>query len=170
MRPTLLCLSLLLPLVGQAAEIYKYIDANGKTVFTSQPPDGRTAQPVQLPPTNTVKMEAPGNPPPPASTAAPSQPAYATLQIGNLPPGNAIRANDGNFSVSADIQPGLQPGHQLQLIVDGTPYGAPTTDPVFQLTNMDRGGHSLSLAVVAGDQLVQQSPPVTVYVLRAIAR
>lgn len=170
MRPTLLCLLLLLPPVGQTAEIYRYIDANGKPVFTNQPPAGRPAQPVELPPTNTLQLDTPAAPPPPVRAAPPAQPMYSKLQFADLAPETAIRANNGDFTVSAELQPPLQPGHLLQLIVDGAPYGPPRREPVFQLTNIDRGAHRLALAVLAGQQIVQQSPPLTVYVLRAVAR
>ena len=40
-------------------ERYKYTDADGKTVFTNQPPTNVDAKPVELPPTNTVGPQAP---------------------------------------------------------------------------------------------------------------
>lgn len=36
------------------AQIYTYTDAQGNTAYTNDPPDNVAAQPVNLPPTNTV--------------------------------------------------------------------------------------------------------------------
>ena len=47
-----------------AAQIYKYTDANGNTVFTNQPPEGQSSETVELPPTNTVQPQAPVVPAP----------------------------------------------------------------------------------------------------------
>ena len=52
MRRTLACLLLILAL-PVSAQIYKYTDANGNTVFTNQLPEGQAAETVELPPTTT---------------------------------------------------------------------------------------------------------------------
>jgi hypothetical protein len=73
----------------------------------------------------------------------------------------------GNFSVSATVQPGLGSGSLLQLYVDGSASGNPQSSNTWELTNVFRGAHDLSVAVVdnKGDQLAV-SEPVRVYVLR----
>ncbi|MCF4998369.1 DUF4124 domain-containing protein, partial [Pseudomonas syringae] len=43
---------LLLIALPTAAQIYKYIDASGNTVYSDHAPDGVPAQPVDLPPLN----------------------------------------------------------------------------------------------------------------------
>lgn len=59
------------PAVGQAAQIYKWVDAQGVTHFDAQPPAGQTAQEI-----DTGKpVAAPPAPPPPSQEGAREQEA-----------------------------------------------------------------------------------------------
>jgi hypothetical protein len=168
MRLLIACLLCVLAFPA-AAQIYKYTDANGKTVFTNQPPDGTKAETVQLPPTNTVDIQAPANVPPPRQDSNPAgqpqQPPYQVLQL-DLPSAEAIRANDGSFNVDVILQPALGAGHTLRLLLDDKPYGAPYSSLRLPLSNIDRGEHSLAVEVLSGGQPIQQSTPVTFSVQR----
>ncbi len=165
MRLLIACLLCLLTLPA-TAQIYKYIDANGKTVFTSQPPDGTQAETIQLPPTNTVDIQTPANPPSQGSDQQQAdQPPYAVLQL-NVSTDEAIRANNGSFSVDVILQPELSAGHTLRLLLDGSPYGVPYSSLRLPLSNIDRGEHSLAVQVLSGGRSIQQSPPITFSVQR----
>ncbi|UUY09073.1 DUF4124 domain-containing protein [Pseudomonas sp. J452] len=148
-----------------AAQIYKYTDANGNTVFTNQPPEGQAAEAVELPPTNTVESQPPGVVEP-QETAAATGAAYQVLQLTDIPSDEALRANNGTFTVGVDIAPRLQAGHQLRLLLDGQPYGQASNVTRLQLVNIDRGEHSLAVEVLSGDKQIQQSPAVTFTVQR----
>ena len=165
MRPLLACLLLALALPA-SAQIYKYIDANGNTVFTNQPPEGVAAESINLPPTNTVETQAPAIAPDNSSDSTQSEAPYAVLSLTGIPDEEAIRANNGSFVVGVNIEPRLQPGHLLRLILDGQPYGQASNVPSLQLTELDRGEHSLAVAVMAGDRIVQQSTSETFTVQR----
>ena len=165
MRPLLACLLLALAL-PTSAQIYKYTDANGNTVFTNQPPDGTAAESVELPPTNTVEMQTPSMPASDDNAPAQSEAPYSVLSLTGIPDDEAMRANNGTFVVGVNIQPRLQPGHQLRLILDGEPYGQASNVPSLQLTNVERGEHSLAVAVVAGERIIQQSATETFTVQR----
>jgi hypothetical protein len=157
----LLC-ALALPAVAQ---IYKYTDANGNTVFTNQPPEGQAAETVELPPTNTVQAQPVESAAPTDAPAASAQP-YGVLALTDLPSEEALRANNGTFSVGVQIDPRLQPGHSLRLLLDGQPYGQPSNVPRLQLVNVDRGEHSLAVEVLSGGQSLQRSASVTFTVQR----
>ncbi|MBB2496787.1 DUF4124 domain-containing protein [Aquipseudomonas ullengensis] len=148
-----------------AAQIYKYTDANGNTVFTNQAPEGQDAETVNLPPTNTVEAQQPTRPVE-TSKPAQAQSAYTVLQLTDLPSDEALRANNGTFSVGVKLEPKLKPGHLLRLILDGQPYGQPSNVPRLQLVNIDRGEHSLAVEVLSGQQQIQQSASVTFTVQR----
>ncbi|WP_374442967.1 DUF4124 domain-containing protein [Pseudomonas panipatensis] len=167
MRVPVLCLLLALA-VPASAQIYKYTDANGKTVFTNQPPTGVDAKPVELPPTVTVGAPKPASSTPGTangnSTAA--QAPYAILAIGNLPDAEALRANNGTFDIEVIIQPALAPENSLRLRLDGQPYGAPSNSTHFTLENIDRGDHSLQVEVLRGDRVLQSSAPVNFTIQR----
>lgn len=157
MRLLTTCLLLALTLPA-SAQIYKYTDSNGNTVFTNQPPQGVKSQAVDLPPPNTVEMQVPSAPANNGQAGQQAeQPPYRTLQLINIPDEEALRANNGTFSVDVDMVPPLSAGHSLRLLLDGQPYGTPSAVPRLPLVNVDRGQHSLAVQVLSGDQVVQQS-------------
>ncbi|HSX87381.1 MAG TPA: DUF4124 domain-containing protein [Pseudomonas sp.] len=160
---TCLLLSLALP---AAAQIYKYTDANGNTVFTNQPPEGVETQNIELPPTNTVEMQVPAGAPKDAPKAPDAGPAYKVLQLTDIPTDEALRSNNGTFSVGVLIEPRLAAGHRLRLLLDGQPHGQPSNVPRLQLTEVARGEHSLAVEVLSGDTAIQQSDTVTFTVQR----
>lgn len=158
---------LLLIALPAAAQIYKYTDANGNTAYSNQPPDGVQAQPVELPPLNRVEPQAPSAPQSPRPEAPqPARNAYEILELAGLPTDEALRANNGTFTVNVLIKPRLQSPHQLRLVLDDEPYGQPSNVPVLQLVNIDRGEHRLAVQVIDGQSVVQQSPPAVFTVQR----
>jgi len=160
---------LLLIALPATAQIYKYIDANGNPAYSNQPPNGTPSETVELPPLNSVDIKKPtlqqNNAPASTQQDQPSG-AYEVLELGDLPTEEALRANNGTFTVGVLVHPRLQPGHLLQLLVDGNPYGQPGNVPRLQVVNMDRGEHSLAVRVMRDQQIIQQSPTVTITVQR----
>jgi len=166
MGRTLLYILLLIALPA-AAQIYKYTDANGNTAYSNQPPDGVQAQPLELPPLNRVEPQAPSAPQAPtAEQPQPPRNGYEVLELAGLPTDEALRANNGTFTVNVLIKPRLQPPHQLRLLLDDQPYGQPSNVPVLQLINIDRGEHHLAVQVIDGQTVIQQSPPAVFTVQR----
>lgn len=147
------------------AQIYKYTDANGNTVFTNQPPEGQSAESVVLPPTNTVEAQKPVITDPVTPPEA-SGPPYQTLALTDIPTDEALRANNGTFSVGVRLEPRLMPGHSLRLLLDGQPYGQPSNVPRLQVVNADRGEHRLAVEVLSGERQIQQSATITFTVQR----
>lgn len=168
MRRSLICLLLLIALPA-AAQIYKYTDANGNAAFSNQPPDGVKAKVVELPPLNSVdtqKMATPVTPPQNPQPQTQAQAGYETLELADLPTDEALRANNGTFTVGVSIKPRLMQGHLLQLVVDGDLYGQPGNVPRLQVVNIDRGEHSFAVAVLDNSRIIQQSPTITLTVQR----
>ncbi|PCR94315.1 DUF4124 domain-containing protein [Pseudomonas fluorescens] len=165
MRPFLLFLMLTFAF-PVTAQIYKYTDASGNTVYSDHAPDGVKAQPVELPPLNSVQPQAPSAPSSDTTSRAPAHNAYEVLELTDLPTEEALRANNGTFTVSVLIKPRLQPPHQLRLLLDDAPYGQPSNVPILQLVNIDRGEHRLAVQVINGEAIIQQSPAVVFTVQR----
>jgi hypothetical protein len=163
---------LLLVALPAVAQIYKYTDANGATAYSNQPPDGVSAQPVHLPPLNSIERQSPGEPAPAAEAVSHEQPlnTYEVLELTGLPTNGALRANNGTFTVTVLIKPRLQAPHLLRLLLDGQPYGEPGNVPTLQLVNIDRGEHRLAVQVIDGENVVQQSPTATLTVQRVHTR
>ncbi|MDR6960870.1 hypothetical protein J2W43_004879 [Pseudomonas brassicacearum] len=151
-----------------AAQIYKYTDAEGNTAYSNQPPQGVPAQTVELPPLNSIERQPPASPNTPTAPVAKeeSRNAYEVLELTDIPTEEALRANNGTFTVGVRAQPRLQSPHLFRLLLDGQPYGQSTNVPRLQLVNIDRGEHSLAVQVIDGEHLVQQSETVTFTVQR----
>lgn len=149
-----------------AAQIYKYTDAEGNMAYSDQPPDGVKAQPVELPPLNSIERQPSPVPPTDASSSEQPSKAYELLELSNLPTSGALRANNGTFTVNVLIKPRLQGPHLFRLLLDDQPYGQPSNVPILQLVDIDRGEHSLAVQVIDGENIVQQSPTVTFTVQR----
>ncbi|AMB86546.1 hypothetical protein AWM79_15040 [Pseudomonas agarici] len=169
-RPLLyLLLAFTLPV---SAQIYQYTDANGNTAYSNQPPAGSAARAVELPPLNSVELQKPAQPA--AAQSAATQPAkaqaniapYSVFELTDVPTQQALRANNGTFTVGVKMEPRLQRQHLLRLVLDGNPYGQSSNVPRLQLVNVDRGDHTLSVQALEGEQLVQQSPTVAFTVQR----
>jgi hypothetical protein len=149
----------LLALLSTAAlaEIYRYTDANGNTVFTDRPPAGDAA-PIELPPANTVEMKVPEiiAPEPTAEPREPRAP-YRLLSIGGIPDGEALRANAGIITLTAHLDPPLRRGHQLRFLFDGEPAAGASTATAVQLQDVSRGEHSVQLEVLGNGRVIQRS-------------
>ncbi|EJM29498.1 DUF4124 domain-containing protein [Pseudomonas sp. GM25] len=165
MRSLLLILMLVCACTA-SAQIYKYTDASGNTVYSDHAPDGVQAQPVELPPLNSVQPQAASAPSSGTASREPASNAYEVLELTGLPTEEALRANNGTFTVSVLIKPRLQPPHQLRLLLDDAPYGQPSNVPILQLVNVDRGEHRLAVQVINGEAIIQQSPAVVFTVQR----
>ena len=163
----LLIAVLLFPLAGQA-EIYRSTDAEGNVVFTdTPPPHGSTSDRVEIQRINTVEPPPPINLPQQKTEAPkPEAPPY-TIQIVSPAPETSFPMGPGNFTVSVLVTPALAKYEGLQLFIDGTPQGSPQRDTMWDLTNVFRGQHDLTVSVVdsAGKTIVT-SDPVRVYVHR----
>ena len=160
---------LLIAALPAAAQIFQYTDAKGNRVFTDQPPLGVDASSVELAPTNSL-------PPPPKNTAATDTTTdkdnaelttpYSVLQLVGLPDEEALRANNGTFSIQVEITPKLAKQHSLQLLIDGQAYGPASTSTSLQVDNLERGEHRLAVQVLANDHVVQSSAEQTITVQR----
>ena len=166
--PGLLLLLLALP---AGAQIYKSLDANGNPVFSSQPPEGKAAEKIELPAPSIVAPQPPSQPEaaPPKTKEPADETRYSRLELTGIADGESLRANDGSFSVGVTIEPRLRPGHSLRLLLDGQPYGQPGRATRLGLTNLDRGEHSLEVEVLAGERSLQKSAPILFTLQRAHA-
>lgn len=186
MRALLFCTLLAFAAPPASAQIYKYIDANGHTAFSSQPPNGTSAQPIDLQPLPSVQTSAGGAAPasstptgnvsdshPISGPSTPLQPGakalpYQRLALTDLPTAEALRANNGTFTVGVDISPPLSGNRLIRLVLDGEIYGNPTQQVKgLKLENLDRGDHSMAVQVLEGGQVIQQSGDVEFTVQRA---
>lgn len=131
-----------------SAEVFTYIDAQGNRVYTDQPRGNAKRVPL----TTSNRMPATPTAAAPMTTAkkSPEQPPfhYDMLRVLVPEPDATIRSSAGELIVSITSEPGLQKGHLYRLLLDGKATGEPGVSPVFPLSNIDRGSHSLSIEIL----------------------
>lgn len=164
---SILLLGLLMPL-ATSAQIYRTTDEQGNVVFTDKPPaSSASTEAVELAPTNTTP--ATQIKPRPKPTAPEEEPEDSGISIAITIPANetTVPMGPGNFAVNTKVEPGLGKGASLQLYMDGIPWGDPQQGTSWALTNVFRGAHDITVAVVDEQgQHLASSEPVRVYVLR----
>ncbi len=150
-----------------AEQIYKSVDKDGNVIFSDHPTgNAATSETVDVEPVNTV------SPPPPMpvpATAAPATPAAPSYTVTITAPAHetTIPNGPGSFSVAASTSPPLQAGETLQLLMDGEKQGDPQSSGSWQLTNVFRGEHHLSVQRLSADgEVLASSPNAVVYVHR----
>ncbi len=167
-RFPVLFLLVVAPLVA-AQGIYRTTDEDGNVTFTDAPPaDSNAAEPVGLNPTNTA------SPPPkmPSLRSTRTEPEAAREPLYRVvinKPANetSIPMGPGNFSVTVSLMPDLRKYDSLQLFMDGEPRGAPQASKFWDLTNVFRGAHDITVGVIDSDgETVAISDPIRVYVHR----
>jgi|SoiMethySBSTD1v2_1073268.scaffolds.fasta_scaffold1091732_1 hypothetical protein len=163
-----LALILVLAAVAPTAlgEIYKTVDANGNVVFTDIAPADRSGQPapqaVTVTPINSYE-------PPPAAVAQPnaaSPPSsddvgyYAQLEVISPTEDETIRDNAGDVQIQVAIAPQLRTDHRLLLVFDGNGTEIEAVNGVFELSNVDRGTHTVAGRVVdrSGNVVIESNP------------
>jgi len=157
-------LLLLLLMLGPAghglAAVYKWVDEQGNVIYSDQPRPG--AEQLKVPPVPTYS--APPLPPRSSGAGAPKAeaPAYTHVSIVQPSHDSTVRNNAGVVVISALLEPPLRTdlGHKIVLSMDGTPIGEPGPSTAIQLSNVDRGTHTLQVSVVddAGKVLVTSDP------------
>ncbi|MEE4381443.1 MAG: DUF4124 domain-containing protein [Pseudomonadales bacterium] len=175
-RTIVLGILTLLVLPALAAPIYRTRDESGNPVFTDRP-QGADAERVDVAPSTSNVYRLPEAVPatdpgtlgdeelgtPEADPAA--TPSY-TVFVEQPGVEEAVRANGGNVTVLARVEPQLREGDRFELLWDGEPRGT-SRDGSFQLEAVDRGEHRVAIRVVGADGAeLARSDAVTFYVLR----
>ncbi|AFJ01756.1 hypothetical protein Q7C_584 [Methylophaga frappieri] len=156
------------------AEVYRWVDENGNTVFSDQPVEN--AEPVDLPEASTYSpVDLPDIDPDSDETDSDLTEEEATAvpdyEIGVVSPQDdeTMRINNGNLTVNIEIRPALSSDRQdkIQLNLDGRPHGEPLPQLSFSLENLDRGTHTLSASVInQNGEVIAESPQIKFHLQR----
>ena len=163
------CLATILPFGGSALaqQIYKTVDRDGNVVFTDVPPaPSQQAETVNVAPPNTFTAPAVES-----STDSAEESGDATyyryLEITSPGDEESIRDNAGNVTITAAIEPRLRRSHRMVLVMDENQTEMTAEGGEFELSNVDRGTHSVSVRVLDRAGVVQaESEPRTFHLLR----
>ena len=166
----LLLLALLLVPLASVAQIYRTTDKQGNVVFTDKPPAGASStEPVELQQTNTTPPPPQRPAPTPKPESAEEGPDAVPFNVGIVIPADetSIPMGPGNFSVTAKVDPAPSGNQMLQLYIDGIPWSDPQQGLSWALTNVFRGEHNLTVAVLDSEgKHLASSPPIRVFVHR----
>ncbi|MDA9557914.1 DUF4124 domain-containing protein [Vibrio sp.] len=78
-----------------------------------------------------------------------------------------IRSNRGEITVRTQLNRKVSIGEQLQLILNGSPYGAPSHKGIWELKNVDRGAHEIKIVAYQDGKKVSSSEAITFFLHRA---
>lgn len=153
------------------AVICKTTDKNGDVTY-SELPETACQEPVairRIPP----NYRSPVQPEPPLATpqpvdkpvAVPFQ-GYQQFSIQQPKPQGVVRNNSGEVPVRFHLQPALQPGHRIQLVLDGLPVMPTVTDTSAMLSRVERGRHALTAQILDGSgKAIKTTQQTTHFVL-----
>jgi len=192
----LLFLIVCISAVAQAASVYRWVDGDGQIHYSDHPVDGSETvelressvyTPRELPePDQDEEVEGPDEEveapdeeagAPDEEAGAPGEgeglgaeePVYESLRVVVPDNDETVRSNEGEVRVSIELQPGLAQGHKIRIYLDGNKASGelPTTQVTLQ--NVERGTHSLAVAVVdaTGGELIRS--PANTFHLRRLA-
>jgi hypothetical protein len=153
------------------AQLYKCEDADGNIVYTDEPcADGKQ---LKLPPLQTY---TPAKLPPafPGTTREDKKDkkkakGYTSLVITQPANDTVIRDNTGTVKISYTLKPALETarGHKFSIAVDGTQLKTKGTTSQIQLSDIDRGAHTIQIHVVDDkDKVLISSDLVTFHMKR----
>ncbi len=153
---------LLIVLPVAAQPVYSYKDSDGNTVYTNeQPPANVNAEQVRLPKIQTIPSQNTStDSQDPGFKINDSKPNITKVGISGIPDEEALRANNGTFTVSIVLDTSsrfLPSSYQYQLLLDGKPYGAAQASNSFTLTNIDRGTHTIQAQVLNNGAVIASS-------------
>ena len=146
---TIFVLAVLFGGAAAFAQAYKWTDENGVVHYSDRPQPG--AEEVALPRSEVrPRSAAPGvsrRADPEDETEEPEAPfSYQSFEVANPGPEETLWNIEGVLSVSLDLQPGLQPGHQIRVYFDGQPRMVNGTS--FQIEEVWRGVHNIQAEVL----------------------
>jgi hypothetical protein len=153
MRPLLIVLSLLVPVLV-AAQVYKWVDADGKVHYSDRPITG--AEPLPVPLKKVPQPQATPAAPIPASPGP-----YAQFEVLTPEPNATLRDAEGNLTVGLVLEPPLMAGHRLQLLLDGGPVTGEAPGTQLLIKGLPFGSHDIQAQILgAGGALIATSSTI----------
>lgn len=153
-------------LAGQT--IYRVVGPDGQVSYTDTPPGQGQVEVVELPEANVQRaFEVPQG----VMAGEAADRTYLRVEISHPDQDTTILPDQFSVLVQLDIEPALHAGHQIQFFLDGAPQGAPATEPMITLGDLERGTHSVQAQILDEEGvMVAQSNPVAFHVRRHSAK
>jgi hypothetical protein len=153
-------LLLLITMPVLAANVWKWRDANGVVHYSDQPVPG--AEQVSGLISNSYTSTPIGNTASSStSTSSVVAPNYTNVEIWKPSQEMTVANTGGQVSVGVRVEPALAQNHRLALYMDGKLVpGFPAQGMEYELSEVERGSHTLVLAVIdsQGKQVITSAP------------
>lgn len=171
-RPGAFILLMCAALALQAAETWRWVDADGVVHYSDVPVPG--AERIDM----ASHVVRPKNPEParPITNVPRTSPAQDTVPfvpytrcVVARPANDEVFQGVQNVGVTVEVEPGLQEGHRIEVLLDGRAVeGWPAGALSYALTEVYRGSYTLSVRVLdeQGNQ-VCAGPPSSFHVRQA---
>ncbi|MFD1260963.1 DUF4124 domain-containing protein [Entomomonas asaccharolytica] len=180
-------ITLLLACASLNAQVYSYVDSNGNTIYTDNPPENQATRNLDIKVTPSVnKTEnnvdeadlktvrlSPTTPinVPNASNGESNAPFkvisinYQSLTIVTPEHEDTITNSDGQLMITLESSPKLSSNHKYRIIIDGETVGE-STSPTFSINNLERGEHKLVAKIIDSDKNVIKKTEQQVFYIR----
>lgn len=154
--------------LAQAQEMYRWVDEDGTVHYSDQEVEG--AERVELRDVQTYRARdsIQGAEPRARDRSEPAEspaeaPGYDTFRIAAPENDSVVWATGGEMSVTIELEPGLHPGHQVVLFLNGEAVdGTPVASTNIGFSGVIRGTHTLHATVVDADgRQLAQSEAIT---------
>lgn len=158
-----------------AQTVYTWTDNNGVIHF-SDVPDNAKVKAIQLPdhelPAPPPQFDKPEEVDPPQAKEQTKPEAIKPLEVAIASPQHdqALRSNAGMITIQGETNRKLAIGEQLQLMMDGEKYAAPSHKAFWELKNIDRGTHIFMIQAYKDGKLIASSSAITVHLQRATVK
>jgi hypothetical protein len=153
--------------VPAMAKLYKCEDADGSIIYTDEPcAEGKE---LKLPPLQTY---TPAKLPPAFPDTGrddKKELGYTSLVINKPEDDSVVRDNTGTVNISYTLTPALDKtrGHRFSVALDGKQLKTKGTTSEVQLSDIDRGTHTIQIHVVdEQDKVLISSKPTTFHMKR----
>ena len=149
--------------------VYRSIDSRGKVTFTDNPPADRPSEAIRVQAANTIPSELPSAIGDDRSRQGEAPPVeYTALTIISPVSEEVLGQDVETVTLSAQLEPGLQPGHTFQLYYDGQPVGG--GEMSYTVTELYRGTHTVEAKVFdSRKKLLKASDKLSFHVRRVSA-
>lgn len=168
-RP-LLCVLIGLSLTaGASAQIYKTVDKDGKVIYTDKPRGDQPAEPLNLPPINTLPPENANNYP---QIGEDVQPESVNYQVSIISPRENVTIPPGerDLGIAVTLNRPLAGDHWLLYFMNGELLEETQASNIV-IQDVFRGSHTIVVEVIdSNGNSLGKSSPVVVNVIRPIVK
>lgn len=128
------------------ANVYKWVDKDGKVHYSDKPQPNAEVVELKETSSNQIRLDVPA-----AIPKADTKVEAIEYQVSILTPeaDETIRNNEGKFEVTATVTP-EKPANALWVLrIDGKVWGDAMDVPLFRVSELDRGEHTIEVQLIA---------------------